>query len=83
MSGYLLGCSISNDRVIETGFFKNNRSQNNSVNKNNTKIEIDDKKVVLNIDTKNLEKKYEDLGDTIVSETNIGDSVNKLKNLKG
>lgn len=43
---------------------------------------IDDKKVVLEIKTDNLEKKYNSLGDIKTSNENISESVNKLKNLK-
>ena len=46
------------------------------------RIAIDDKKVVLEIKTDNLEKKYNSLGDIKTSNENISESVNKLKNLK-
>ena len=45
-------------------------------------ISIDDKKYVVAIDTKGIEKKYDTLGETKQSEENILNSVNKLKNIK-
>ena len=47
------------------------------------KISIDDTKFVTEIKTDGLEKKYNDLGDKKVSNENIGNSINKLKNMKG
>lgn len=46
-------------------------------------ISIDDTKVVLNIDTNNLEKKYQELTKTTTHKNDISNSVNKLKNMKG
>ncbi len=53
--------------------------------KNTTKntIEINDKKIVTNISTNNLEKKYTQLGEKKESSENISSTVNKLKNMKG
>lgn len=48
----------------------------------NETAKIDDTKYVVNIGTDKLEKKYDSLGDTVVSESNINNAVNKLKNLK-
>lgn len=48
----------------------------------NSPIQIDDKKVVLQIKTDNLEKKYDTLGETKVTKDNIDNSVDKLKNIK-
>ena len=47
-----------------------------------TKISIDDTKYVTDINVSGLEKKYESLGETVKSEENIDNAVNKLKNLK-
>lgn len=44
---------------------------------------IDSRKIVVSINTDNLEKKYEQLGDIKKSEENITNSVSKLKNMKG
>jgi hypothetical protein len=49
---------------------------------NNKKISIDSTKVVTDIKTDNLEKKYESLGEVKHSEDSISGSINKLKNLK-
>ena len=46
------------------------------------KISIDDKKVVLNIDTAGLEKKHQTIGQVTQTKENISSSVDKLKNLK-
>lgn len=80
--GYLFGYlkNINNFTNHSNSFIKKNNTNNKTINATN--IEIDDKKVVVNIDTKGLEKKYDELGDKIISETNISNSINKLKNLK-
>lgn len=46
-------------------------------------IEIDSRKVVTDIKTDGLEKKYDTLGEVKQSTENIGSSINKLKNLRG
>lgn len=48
----------------------------------NKKISIDSTKVVTDIRTDNLEKKYESLGEFKHSEDDISESISKLKNLK-
>lgn len=80
--GYLYGHFRSlSDNKSWTIYSKNDKKQKyNTIESND--ISIDDKKIVLNIDTKGLEKKYEELGDKKISEDNITNSVNKLKNLK-
>ena len=45
-------------------------------------VSIDETKVVTNINTDNLVKKYEELGDKTVSDDNISSSISKLKNMK-
>lgn len=77
--GYLLGNLKQKSNIINSSFIKNN--SNKTIN-HCSNIEIDDKKVVVSIDTDGLEKKYKELGDKKVSESNISNSVNKLKNLK-
>lgn len=66
---------------------KLDKTYNKLSNKNkipvNHNITIDEKKMVVNIDTKGLEKKYDSLGEVSQSDNNINDSINKLKNLKG
>lgn len=48
----------------------------------NEKITIDQSKYVTNIDTTNMEKRYEELGETKKTNESIESSINKLKNLK-
>lgn len=47
-----------------------------------SKINIDETKIVTKIDTNNLEKKYDTLGNTILTNSDIGSSINKLKKMK-
>lgn len=84
--GYILGKisvggvyhSINNDQKIIT---KSNTS--NIVKSSMNKVSIDDTKVVVDIKTDNLEKKYDSLGDIKQSNEDISLSINKLKNMKG
>jgi hypothetical protein len=52
-------------------------------NQEKHKITIDDKKIVLDIDTKKLEKKFDNLTEETIIETDISESISKLKNMKG
>lgn len=80
--GYILGkingisgvSNISNNKPVS--FFDKN-------NKQKSPILIDDKTVVTDIKTDNLEKKYSSLGDTKTSNENIESSISKLKSMKG
>jgi hypothetical protein len=74
--GYILGKLKKDNTIIPQSFLKTTNP-----NKNNT-ISIDTKKVVTDIKTDNLEKKYDSLGDIKTTKENISESVNKLKNLK-
>ena len=78
--GYLL--NKQNVRTIvedkPKSFFDNNKTNNPKKS-----IDIDDTKVVLSIDTNKLEKKFDNIADSTVVKSNIGNSVNKLKNMKG
>jgi hypothetical protein len=47
-----------------------------------SKIQIDDRKFVIDVNTSGIEKKYGELGETKVSDENISSSVNKLKGMK-
>jgi len=51
--------------------------------KDNHKIQIDDKKVVLNVSTDGLEKKFDKITEEKKTKNNISNSVNKLKSMKG
>lgn len=75
--GYLLGrlgLRVGVSKDSPRSFFSQYESNNN--------LSIDDKKVVVDINTDGLEKKYNTLGDVKKTNDNISDSVNKLKNLK-
>lgn len=62
---------------------KYNQQNNNSNQKTIPIVAIDDRKLVVDIKTDSLEKKYDSLGDVKTSNENISSSVNKLKNMKG
>ena len=49
----------------------------------NKKLNIDETKVVLNIDTTQMEKKFTNIAEQKTVETDISESVNKLKQMKG
>lgn len=78
--GYLVG--RRSYPAENNGVFKSvqRTKQNNQIP---SVVSIDETKVVTNINTDNLVKKYEELGDTTVSTDNISNSINKLKNMKG
>jgi len=83
--GYLFGkiTNIQKGSYVSDrpkSFFENQK-QKLEDDKSNS-ISIDDKKVVLEIKTDNLQKKYDSLGDVTTSSENISESINKLKNLK-
>jgi hypothetical protein len=46
-------------------------------------VTLDETKVVLKIDTSNLEKKTELVGNTTIMENDTSNAINKLKNMKG
>jgi len=80
--GFALGRSINNTTIINEqseSFFKTNKKNNVKKNK---PIVINDKTHVTKIQTDNLEKKYDNIGNTQTTNENISQSVNKLKNLK-
>jgi predicted hydrocarbon binding protein len=75
--GYIIGkISIKKEINKPKSFFDSHKTQN----KNN--VSIDEKKVVVSIDTSTLEKKYDSLGEIKQTQENISGSINKLKNLK-
>jgi hypothetical protein len=77
--GFILGKLNSSSGVYYTD--NNKHKINKQIPQSN--ISIDDKKIVTKIDTTNIEKKYDNLGDIQNSTENIGSSINKLKKLKG
>lgn len=79
--GYMIG-KLSNNYPSNSQSFLQ-RNSTDSKREGFSGVTIDEKKVVTNINTSGLEKKYDTLGDTKNSDENISTSVNKLKTLKG
>jgi|688.fasta_scaffold561510_2 hypothetical protein len=82
---FILGYSLGkHTRPIEhnnsVGFLSKNKNTKEASKK--ADIDIDERKIVTKINTDNLEKKYDSLAQTQVSQNDIGESINKLKNLK-
>jgi hypothetical protein len=80
--GYFIGRLNSSQAIVESqpiSFFNKSKSDNDKMI---NKITIDESKYVTDIKTSGMEKKYENLGETKVSEENIESSINKLKNIK-
>lgn len=84
LMGYMVGClkSIQNgqsqNETRPQSFFDRNRQEA----AHGGSIEIDERKIVTDINTGGIEKKYAELGETKVSDENILSSINKLKGLK-
>ena len=81
--GLLLGYNTMNSHgnsQTPTSFLKNKGI--NKKDQNDT-IQIDDTKVVLNLNTDGMEKKYTEIGKEIKSKNDIEKSVSKLKSMKG
>ncbi len=78
--GYLLGKNANHS--TNNGVSKSVRTQQIKDIKTNQSVSIDETKVVTSINTDNLTKKYDELGDKVVSDENISSSINKLKNMK-
>ena len=79
--GYLFGrYSVSNgvSHNKPQSFFSKNEENKTRL----SDLTIDDKKVVVDIKTDGLEKKYDSLGEIKQTEENISNSINKLENLK-
>lgn len=74
--------SYTNNIDKPKSFFDQN-TINKKLSKTIDPISIDDKKIVLGIDTNNMEKKYNKIAETTSTENDIVSSVNKLKNMKG
>jgi hypothetical protein len=66
---------------VSNTVFRSKSNTDQSLLKNH-QIKIDDKKIVTEISTEGLEKKYDKLGETKKSDENITNSINKLKNIK-
>jgi hypothetical protein len=85
--GYILGRLNNTNGVYDNSqnqsqsFFAKNKSQEQD--KNSKKIDIDSTKVVIDIKTDNLQKRYDNLGETKQSSEQISSAINKLKNMRG
>ncbi len=78
--GYLSSCML-NKNSLSINTISGKQSNTNKIIKNT--IDIDSKKIVTNIRTDNLEKKYENIAESSTSNENISSSISKLKNIKG
>lgn len=79
--GYLFGKSKnlgSNNNPV--GFLSKHKNTKEISQK--IDIDIDERKIVTKINTDNIEKKYDSLGQKQTSDNDINASINKLKNLK-
>lgn len=82
LMGYMW-CKLNNREEDQENNFSTTKKRNRKSNKNTMKVvDIDSSKVVVDIKTDRLEKKYENLGEVKQSEEKITNSVNKLKNMK-
>jgi len=82
--GYTIGKLTNSQKTIESqpnSFFQKDIKEKKDKIKN--KLIIDESKYVTDIKTSDMEKKYENLGETKKTNENIESSINKLKNLKG
>lgn len=77
--GFVLGKNANMNGVYNIA---NKKNEHNNIINTNKSITIDEGKVVLGIQTDNLEKKYESLGEVKQSTESITSSINKLKGLK-
>ena len=80
LCGFLLG---KNNSQVEYRAPESFLKKSSGQDKKNNKIEIDDKKIVLNINTEGLEKKFDKITEETKTKNNISGSVNKLKSMKG
>jgi len=83
--GYILGRLNNTNGVYHSqnntqSFFTKHKTQEQDSNK---KIDIDSTKVVIDIKTDNMQKKYDNLGETKQSNEQISSAINKLKNMRG
>jgi hypothetical protein len=79
--GYILSLYTKQEGVYISTV--DNKRKKEFISEKKDNIKIDDKKIVTEIKTDGLEKKYQNLGETKISDENISSSINKLKNMKG
>lgn len=81
---FILGYVFAKNTYNYNGVSNNiNTNRNINILPNKDKIDIDQSKVILDINTDQFQKKYTNIADSQVSNDNIGNSINKLKNIKG
>jgi len=81
--GYTIGRLNGSQTILESqpvSFF--NKQKSLSDDKVTNKVIIDERKFVTDIKTSGMEKKYENLGETKISNENIESSIDKLKYTK-
>jgi hypothetical protein len=81
--GFLFGKNFySHTNIINNTIEKKhlNKKHNDLINKI-SKVSIDDSKLVSNIDTTEMEKKYDNIAPSVEINDNIDSSVNKLSSL--
>jgi hypothetical protein len=76
--GYILSGNSQNNVGAPASFLKSTKKP-----LLNNDISIDEKKVVLDLSTDGMEKKFEDITRPVSIKNDISNSVNKLKNMKG
>lgn len=81
--GYSIGRLHSSQTNVESQPISFFNKQGSVVNdKTIKKVTIDERTFITDIQTSGMEKKYENLGETKISNENIESSIDKLKNLK-
>jgi hypothetical protein len=78
--GWLVGRTSSLQHFGSQSVLSKTISSKN--NKKLSEISIDEKTIVTDISTEGMEKKYNNIANTVQSDHKIQDSVSKLKNLK-
>lgn len=78
--GYIVG-KLQNKSVISYENASPNK-KSHKVSTNSNKIVIDEAKYITTINTKGMEKKFDNLGETTQTNENIDNNINKLKNIK-
>lgn len=75
---YILDNTYNSQYIKPKSFFDKNKEDSTN------NISIDDSKVVLSVNTDNMEKKFsKDLGEAKVSKNNTMSAIDKLKRMKG
>lgn len=85
VSGFMLCYMIKTGDNFLGFIYDNEQQQKNKIKPSmKTKdIEIDNTKIVLKIDTDNMEKKFDNITESKKQKNDVSSSVNKLKQMKG